>query len=72
MTNDNTPETLNTKLNAIEAAKFLGCSISFIRVQTRKGLIAHFKLGNRFYYREDDLLTLIKRVEPHNAEPSLE
>lgn len=65
-------ETLNQRLNAEQAAKFLNCSVSFIRKETKNGNLAHIRMGARFYYLESDLLTLFKRVEPHTNADSLE
>lgn len=61
-----TQDFIKTRINMRQAAIFLGVSISQIRKATSEGRLAHFKIGNRFYYLETDLLSLIQRVEPHN------
>lgn len=62
---------LNTKLDAVGAAALLGCSVSFIRNQVKNGRLAYTQLGNRYSFEQDDVLKLIKRVEPH-IEPTLD
>lgn len=64
---------LANKLTATEAAQFLGTSISFIRKSTQNGSLVYYRLGNRFYYLESDLLSLIKKITPpDNGEFDLE
>lgn len=62
----------NDRLNAVEAAALIGVSVSFIRTQTQKGLLAYTKLGCRYFYEAKDVLNLIQKVEPHANEPVIE
>lgn len=62
----------NDQLDANEAAAFLGCSVSFIRKAKAQNKVGFTQIGSRYTFSKDALLKLIKKVEPHIAEPSLE
>lgn len=63
---------MEDQLTALEAAEFLGCSVSFIRKARQQGLVAYTQFGSRYTFEKKDLLTLIKKVEPHTNTNELE
>ncbi|MDE1867092.1 MAG: helix-turn-helix domain-containing protein [Thaumarchaeota archaeon] len=50
---------LEKKLTVKEAAEYVGCSVSFIRVRVNDGRIPTVKLGNRAYIDPSDLEALV-------------
>lgn len=63
---------MQDQLSAKEAAEFLKCSVSFIRKAKQEGKVGFTQLGGRYTFTKEQLLTLVKKVEPHNNEPILE
>ena len=47
-----------------ETAKRLGISLSTLHDYTSKGILPAYRIGNRVYYRWEDILKAAKRVEP--------
>lgn len=60
------------QLTSVQAAEFLGCSVSFIRKQKQLGHLAFTQMGSRYTFEKQDLLKLIQKVEPHTNDQSLE
>ena len=57
-------------LNAKQAAKFLGLSVSTIYQKVHLGTIPHFKRNSRLYFSKADLTSYIKSGEINSVDPS--
>jgi len=57
---------MSEQLTAPEAAQLIGCSVSFIRKSKQQGKLAYIAIGNRYTFNRQDVLNLVKKVEPHN------
>ena len=57
---------MSEQLTAPQAAALIGCSVSFIRKSKQQGRLAYTAIGNRYTFEKNDVLDLVKKVEPHN------
>ena len=55
------------KMNVLEAAKYVGCSPSFLRQRAKSGVIPSSRLGNRYLFDKKTLNAAFAASEPHNA-----
>ena len=60
-------------MNVEEAAKYVGCSVNFLRVRARDGRIQSYRMGKLYRFKAEDLQTLIRPSHPTaNANDSID
>lgn len=63
---DRINSTFPERLTAAEAARFIACSEYTIKDLARRGLIPHYKIGNRLRFNRSSLEKWIEQQEEEN------
>lgn len=63
---------VETPLSAREASKIVGCSYEYLLRQCQAGLVPHFRVGNRYFFRATTLQKWLSEQESESLQEPLQ
>lgn len=59
---------VETPLSAREASKIVGCSYEYLLKKCQAGLVPHFRVGNRYFFRVTTLQKWLTEQESNSVQ----